>query len=145
MRPTSSGIKPYVCRSVGSTRSRGLYSVRAGWSGDWGAKNGRCFSKSLLSSDPVFTEIMLSRPPDDREDDEEEERMGEPNPIEPLATRFMTILCRPVKAPAKMKRILSVRTLYVSAFNGPEELLPEPEEVEEGPPITPPESGLLVG
>lgn len=88
---------------------------------------------------------MLSRPPDASDDDEEEERMGEPKPIEPLAMRFMTILCRPVKAPAKMKRMLSVRTLYVSGLDGPEEVLPEPEEVEDGPPITPPESGLLVG
>ncbi len=106
---------------------------------------GRCFSNSLLSSDPVFTEMMLSRPPDGREDEEEEERMGDPNPIEPLATRFMTVLCRPVNAPAKIKRMLSVRTLYVSGFDGPEDVLLEPEEGEEGPPIMPPESGLLVG
>ena len=43
-----------------------------------------------------------------------------------------------------MKRILSVRTFYVSAFDGPEEVLPEPEDVEDGPPIIPPETRLNV-
>ena len=59
---------------------------------------------------------------------EEEERIGEPKPIEPRETRFKTSFCSPMKAPVKMKRMLSVRTLNVSPFAGPELVGPEPEE-----------------
>ena len=37
--------------------------------------------------------------------------MGEPKPMLPLAMRLRISLWRPTKAPAKMKRMLSVRTL----------------------------------
>lgn len=73
----------------------------------------------------------------------EEERMGEPKPMLPLAMRLRTNLWRPTKAPAKMKRMLSVRTLYVSALEEPVEVLPEPLEDVGG--MFPPEGGLLVG
>lgn len=73
-------------------------------------------------------------------EDEEEERIGEPKPIEALAIRFRTSFCRPTNAPVKIKRILSVRTLYVSVLEGPEVLLPDPGVFDDGPP----EGGLLV-
>ena len=38
-------------------------------------------------------------------------RTGAPKPILPLLMRSRIILCRPLKAPAQMKRILSVFTL----------------------------------
>lgn len=98
-------------------------------------KKGRFFAKSLLSSEPDFTDMLESMFPED----EEEERIGEPKPIEPLAILFRTSFCRPTNAPVKIKRILSVRTLYVSVLEGPEVLLPDPG-VFDGPP----EGGLLV-
>lgn len=82
----------------------------------------------------------------EEEDEEwEEERIGEPKPMLPLAMRLRMTFWSPTKAPAQMKRILSVRTLYVSALEGPVEvLLPEPEEEELGC-MFPPDRGLLVG
>ena len=94
---------------MGSTRSRGLYCVKGLSLGAAGVKKGRCFSNSLLSSEPDLTEMLVAILPE--VDEDEDERRGEPKPIEPLAMRFMISFCRPTKAPAKMKRILSVRTL----------------------------------
>ena len=110
MRPTSSGIKPYAWRSVGSTRSSGLYVV--GEPGVEVVKKGRCFSKSLLSSEPGVSDMGRSEDGDaenEEEEEEREERSGEPKPIEPLAMRLRMVFWRPTKAPAKMKRMLSVR------------------------------------
>ena len=74
-------------------------------------KKGRCFSKSLLSSEPGVREMGRSAegPKDEEEEEEREERMGDPKPMEPLAMRFRIVFWRPTKAPAKMKRMLSVR------------------------------------
>lgn len=44
-------------------------------------------------------------------DEEEGERMVLLKPMEPLAMRLRMTFWRPTKAPAKMKRMLSVRTL----------------------------------
>lgn len=84
---------------------------------------------------------------EDGEEDEdgmEEERMGAPKPMLDFETRLRISFWRPTKAPAKMKRMLSVRMLYVSALEGDwVEVLPEPEEDVGG--MVLPESGLLVG
>lgn len=75
---------------------------------------------------------------------EEEERMGELNPMEPLERRFRMCFWRPMKAPQQMKRMLSVRRVYVSGLEVGG--LVEEEEVEEREgDIVPPERGLLVG
>ena len=99
-------------------------------------KKGRFFAKSLLSSEPAFTDMLESMFPEDEED----ERIGEPKPIEPLAIRFRTSFCRPTNAPVKIKRILSVRTLYVSVLEGPKVVLPDTGVFDDGPP----EGGLLM-
>lgn len=74
-------------------------------------KKGRCFSKSLLSSEPARTEMEVSEGPVEGEERREEERMGELKPMLPLARRFMMVFWRPTKAPQQMKRMLSVRTV----------------------------------
>ena len=99
-------------------------------------KKGRFFAKSLLSSEPALTDMLESM----FAEDEEEERIGDPKPIDPLAIRFRTSFCRPTNAPVNIKRILSVRTLYVSVLEGPEVVLPDPGVSDDEPP----EGGLLV-
>ena len=64
----------------------------------------------------------------------EEERIGDPKPMEPFAIRFIINFWRPTNAPVKMKRMLSVRTLYVSGLVGPDVVFPGLDEVEDGPP-----------
>lgn len=86
---------------------------------------------------------------EEEEEEEAEDLMGELKPIDPFSMRFWIILSRPIKAPAKMKRILSVRMEYVSG-------LPDPPPPPPPPVLGPvdedafgggeePDKGLLVG
>ena len=71
-----------------------------------GVKKGRCFSKRRRSSEPAVRDKGL-----DGLEEEVLERRGEPKPMLPLEMRSRMIFWRPTKAPVKMKRMLSVRTL----------------------------------
>ena len=73
-------------------------------------KKGRCFSKRRRDSGSG----LRDRGVEVEEEEEVEallERRGEVKPMLPLEMRSRIIFCRPTKAPVKMKRMLSVRTL----------------------------------
>ena len=63
----------------------------------------------------------------DPDDEEGENRLVElrtvaPNPMLPLANLSIMCFSNPIKAPLKMKRMLSVLTLYISPLAGEGEL-----------------------
>ena len=88
-----------------------------------GVKKGRWRSKRMDSAEPGFSERVMSG----LESEEDVERRGLPKPIEPFETRDMISLLRPMKAPVQMKRMLSVRMVYVSPFCEGGVPLAEPE------------------